>query len=82
MYGPRVGLLAVSPYAKRGYVTHVVTDHTSLLRFVEARFNIPAMTKRDANATPPFDMFDFSKKDTSIPTLREAVIDPPDAHGC
>ena len=82
MYGPRVPLLLVSPYAKRGHVSHHVTDHTSILRFLEARFELPALTRRDANAEPPFDMFDFDHPDTSIPTLREAKVDDPTKHGC
>lgn len=60
-YGFRVPLIVVSPYAKPGHVSHVVSDHTSILRFIEARFNLPSMTARDANADPLFDMFDFSK---------------------
>ena len=74
-YGLRVPLLVVSPYAKRGYVSHQVTDHASILRFVEARFGLPAMTHRDANAVPPFDMFDFSHPDPSAPTLVPSVVD-------
>jgi phospholipase C len=58
--GMRVVLIAVSPYARPGYVGHQVYDHTSLTRFIEARFGIPAVTKRDANAIPPTDLFDFS----------------------
>jgi phospholipase C len=80
--GLRVPLIVVSPYAKRGYVSHVVTDHTSILRFVEARFGLPALTHRDANAIPPFDMFDFSHADTSIPQLPDAVIDPTQQAAC
>jgi phospholipase C len=81
-YGVRVPLFVVSPYVKRGYVSHVVTDHTSLLRFIEAKFNLPALTRRDANAAPPFDMFDFQHPDFSKPTLAEAVVDDPTKHGC
>ncbi len=58
-YGFRVPFIVVSPYAKRGYVSHTVYDHASVLRFIEARFGLAAMTGRDANATPPMDMFDF-----------------------
>jgi phospholipase C len=61
IYGFRVPLIAISPYAKPHYVSHVVSDHTSILRFVEARFKLPAMTRRDANADPLFDLFDFGK---------------------
>lgn len=59
MYGVRVPFFVVSPYAKQGYVSHNVYDHTSILRFIQARFTIPALTNRDANAEAPFDMFDF-----------------------
>ncbi len=34
-YGPRLPLLVVSPWAKKNYVDHVVTDQSSILRFVE-----------------------------------------------
>src|SRR5581483_11198712 len=59
MYGVRVMLIAVSPYAKMGYVGHGTYDHSSIARFIEAKFKIPALTARDANATPPTDLFDF-----------------------
>ena len=58
-YGIRLPFVVLSPYAKRHYVSHQVFDHTSVLRFIEARFGLPAMTKRDANALAPFDVFDF-----------------------
>ena len=81
-YGLRVPLMVVSPYAKRGYVSHVVTDHTSLLRFVEARFGLPALTHRDANAVPTFDMFDFGTPDLTVPALPDAAVDPAQAATC
>jgi phospholipase C len=81
-YGLRVPLIVVSPYAKRGYVSHVATDHTSLLRFVEARFGLPALTHRDANAIPPYDLFDFSAPDLGVPALPDAVVDPTQAAAC
>ncbi|MHB8420704.1 MAG: phospholipase C [Myxococcales bacterium] len=80
--GLRVPLLVVSPYAKRGYVSHHVTDHTSILRFVEARFGLPALTKRDGNAEPPFDMFDFSHANLAVPPLPDAGADPAEAAAC
>ena len=60
LYGVRVLLIAVSPYSKQGYVDHNVYDHTSIARFIEAKYKIPALTARDANALPPTDMFDFT----------------------
>src|SRR5262249_51906132 len=73
--GLRIPMFVISPYAKRGFVSHEVTDHTSVLRFVEALFELPALTHRDANAVPPYDMFDFDHPDMSIPTLPPATID-------
>lgn len=58
--GFRVPFLVVSPYARAHHVSHTVFDHTSILRFIQARFGLPALSARDANATPPYDMFDFT----------------------
>jgi phospholipase C len=80
--GLRIPMVAISPYAKRGYVSHVVTDHTSVLRFVEYVFNLPALTHRDANAVAPFDLFDFSHADLSVPSLPAATIDPTKLADC
>ncbi|MCC6647217.1 MAG: hypothetical protein IT374_16795 [Polyangiaceae bacterium] len=59
--GIRTPLYVVSPWTKPGYVSHQVTDHTSVTRFIQNRFDLPALTARDANAWPLLDMFDFSK---------------------
>ena len=51
--------VVVSPYARQHFVSHTVYDHTSILRFIETRFDLPALTERDANADPMLDLFDF-----------------------
>ncbi|HEY2654992.1 MAG TPA: alkaline phosphatase family protein [Solirubrobacteraceae bacterium] len=61
VYGFRVPLIVVSPWAKAGYASNVVQDHTSITAFVERKWNLPAMTFRDANAAPMTDYFDFAK---------------------
>jgi hypothetical protein len=38
----------------------VPREHTSITRLVETIFDLPALTARDANSDPPFDMLDFS----------------------
>ena len=48
--GFRVPVAVLSPWAKRDHVSHVVYDHTSILKFIETKWNLPAMTYRDANA--------------------------------
>lgn len=35
--GPRVPLLIISPFAKPGYVSHTVYEHSSILKFIETR---------------------------------------------
>lgn len=49
--GFRVPLLMISPFAKQGYVDHTLSDHVSLLKFVERAFGVPALTERDAMAS-------------------------------
>jgi phospholipase C len=59
--GPRVPLLIISPYAKRGYVSHTVYDHTSVLKFIETRYGLQVLTSRDAAASNMLDSFDFDQ---------------------
>jgi phospholipase C len=58
--GFRVPCAVLSPYAKADYVSHVTHTHTSILKFVETKWNLPAMTFRDANASNMLDFFDFA----------------------
>jgi phospholipase C len=66
-YGFRVPLFVVSPYARANYVSNIVQDHTSVLAFTERKWNLPAMTLRDANAHPMTDYFDFSQPAFAMP---------------
>ena len=59
--GFRVPLLIVSPWARPGYVSHRVHEATSITRFVELLFDLPALTNRDANSDALLDMFDFTQ---------------------
>jgi phospholipase C len=34
-YGPRLPMLVISPYSRKNYVDHTVTDQTSIIRFIE-----------------------------------------------
>ncbi|MGW2783737.1 phosphocholine-specific phospholipase C [Streptomyces populi] len=65
--GQRVPMLVVSPWSKGGYVCSETLDHTSILRFMEARFGV-----REPNISPwrravcgdLTAAFDFARKDT------------------
>ena len=61
-YGFRVPAVIVSPYARKKYVSHVVHDHTSILKLIETKWNLPALTFRDANADNLLDSLDFTGK--------------------
>ena len=39
--GPRVPMIAVSPWSRGGFVNSEVFDHTSVIRFLETRFGVP-----------------------------------------
>ena len=66
--GARVPRVTHSPGAERNYVSHVVRDHTAITRFIEAIFDLPALTARDANSDALLDMFDFGcGRDLSVP---------------
>ncbi len=70
-YGFRVPTVVVSPYAKRSYVSHTVYDHTSILALVERKFNLPAITLRDANANDVTDFLDLAAMSAGRPTFEQ-----------
>ena len=62
--GFRVPVIVVSPWVKPHTVSHLPTDYTAMLKLIETRFNVPALTQRDATAgdmaDPTNGFFDFS----------------------
>jgi phospholipase C len=68
-YGFRVPSVVVSPYAKQNYVSSVVYDHTSVLAMVERKWNLPALTYRDANANDLTDFLDLDAMTAGKPTF-------------
>ena len=59
-YGFRVPAVIVSPYARPDYVCSEVFDHTSVLKLLEEKWNLPALTARDAAARTPLDALDLT----------------------
>lgn len=66
-YGFRVPLMVISPFTKKNYVSHTVTDSTAILKFIETRFSLPALTKRDAAASDMTEFFDWQGKPWATP---------------
>jgi phospholipase C len=58
LYGPRVPAVVASAYSRPNSVTNVIHDHTSVLATIEAKWNLPALTYRDANAATVMDFLD------------------------
>jgi acid phosphatase len=50
--GPRIPLIAVSPFAKQGHVDHVYSDHVSILKFIERNWNLPPLSNRSRDRLP------------------------------
>jgi phospholipase C len=59
-YGIRVPAVIVSPYARPDCVLSDVFDHTSVLKLVEEKWNLPALTQRDAAALAPLGALDLT----------------------
>ena len=68
----------------RGYVSHQIFDHTSICALVEAKWNLAAMTYRDANANPMLDMVDLRRPAfLNPPPLAQPLLDTdPSALAC
>lgn len=65
--GQRVPFIMISPWVRPHYVSHVVRDHTSILKFIETRFSLPALGARDAAADDMTELFDFSQARLATP---------------
>jgi phospholipase C len=75
-YGFRVPAVIVSPYAKPAGVISDVFDHTSVLRLIEDKWNLPSLTARDAAANSLLVSLDLNAEqhfatppDLPVPTL-------------
>ncbi len=68
-YGFRVPAVLVSPRARPDHVSSTVFDHTSMLKLIEEKWNLPPLTRRDAAAVAPWSMLDLAGP--------PAFLDPP-----
>jgi phospholipase C len=73
-YGPRLPLLIVSPWAKKNFVDHSITDQSSILRFIEDNWNLGRIGggSYDVLAGSLDNMFDFHRE----PSHRKLILDP------
>ncbi|MBV9837750.1 MAG: alkaline phosphatase family protein [Solirubrobacterales bacterium] len=80
--GPRLPMIVISPFARRDYVDHNLSDQSSIINFVEYNWRLPAISGsadrllagRDLREGVPFDLaglFDFY-----APPNRSLILDP------
>ena len=75
VYGFRVPLMVVSPYAKAAYISHTTHDFGSILKFIEKTYGLASLNYADAKADDFSDCFDF----TQTPLTFHAISAPLDA---
>ena len=72
--GIRVPLLIISPYAKKGYVSHVHYEHGSILKFVEDQLGLDRLSVSDRRASSPErDCFDFNQSPRKFQVIPSAL---------
>jgi len=57
--GPRVPTLVISPFAKKGYVSHVQMDHVSILKLIQWNWKLGSLNPRNDLSGDMLDMFQF-----------------------
>ena len=69
VYGFRVPLIVISPYARPGYISHVNHDFGSILHLIEENFNLPSLGYADAYADDLSDCFNFHQTPLVFQTI-------------
>jgi phospholipase C len=76
--GFRVPLIAISAYAKTGYVSHVQYESSSVLRFMEDNFGVAPLAASDSRAADPAsDFFDYSAAPRKFKPIAAAKVRGP-----
>ena len=71
--GTRIPMIAVSKYSTGGNISHTYTDHVSVLKFIEANWTVPPITKRSRDNLPnPLAGAD-PYKPTNIPAIGDLM---------
>ncbi len=71
--GFRVPLIVISPYARRGYVSHAQHEFGSILKFTEEAFALPSLGTTDARSDDLADCFDYAQKPAPFVPIEDAA---------
>ena len=77
-YGFRVPTLLISPYARRGEVSHTVLDSTGILKFIEDNWQVAPLSTRDAKSAGIGGAFDFTSPPRAAQVLGTSRTTPVD----
>jgi phospholipase C len=50
--GPRIPMIAVSPFSRGGHISHVYNEHSSFVKFVERNWHLGKLTQRSRDNLP------------------------------
>src|ERR1700722_3619651 len=56
--GPRIPIIVISPFSRGGHVSHVYSDHVSVLKFIERNWKLKPLTERSRDNFPNPKSFD------------------------
>ncbi|WP_263353450.1 alkaline phosphatase family protein [Acidicapsa acidisoli] len=71
--GVRVPMMVISPYAKRGYVSHVQYESTSVAAFIESIFGLSTLGVADSRANNLGDCFDLLQKPRAFEPITQTI---------
>lgn len=69
--GPRIPMIAVSPFSRGGHITHVYGEHSSFVKFVEHNWHLGKLSDRSATTCRTRA---FMTTTTCPPTCRRSAI--------
>jgi phospholipase C len=73
VYGFRVPLIVVSPYAKTAYISHATHDFGSILKFIETTYNLPSLGYADTPADDLSDCFNLTHTPVTFRVIPAAL---------
>jgi phospholipase C len=73
VYGFRVPLIVVSPYAKAAYISHTTHDFGSILKFIETTFKLPSLGYADTPADDLADCFNLTQTPLTYKVIPAAL---------
>lgn len=71
--GFRVPCVVISPWTHQSRVSSGLFDHTSVLKLIEDRWNLPSLTAHDFYANDLTNVMDFGHPDYTVPPLLQNV---------